>query len=176
MMRHLLAAAFLTVIMGLTGPGLAVQPDEMLSDPVQEARARALSAEIRCLVCQNQSIDDSDASLARDLRLLVREQITAGKTDQGIRDFLVERYGAFVLLKPPVNASTWLLWFGPLIVFILGVIGLTMFFRNRAQSGAPAATARLNADEQARIARLLDDMEHGPDSHESGDHGKGGKP
>lgn len=160
-MRRSLTAALLAMFVVLAGPGLAVQPDEILPDPAQESRARALSAEIRCLVCQNQSIDDSDASLARDLRLLVREQITAGKTDQGIRDFLVERYGAFVLLKPPVNSSTWLLWFGPLIVFVLGLIGLIVFFRTRSGS-ASAPTAQLSADEQARVERLLDDLAQSP--------------
>lgn len=162
-MHKSLTAAFLTILIVLAGPGLAVQPDEILPDAAQESRARALSAEIRCLVCQNQSIDDSDASLARDLRLLVREQITAGKTDQGIRDFLVARYGDFVLLKPPVKASTFLLWFGPLIVFAIGLIGLVVFFRSRSR-GATAPTTLLNADEQARVERLLDDMSRTPDN------------
>lgn len=168
-MRQILTAAFLTILVVLSGPGLAVQPDEVLPDPAQESRARALSAEIRCLVCQNQSIDDSDASLARDLRLLVREQITAGKTDQGIRDFLVERYGDFVLLKPPVKASTWLLWFGPLIVFVIGLIGLIVFFRSRA-GGTTAPAVQLSTDEEARVERLLGDMSESPDSD-----GKDGK-
>jgi len=162
-MRQSLTAAFLIILIALAGPGLAVQPDEILPDPAQESRARALSAEIRCLVCQNQSIDDSDASLARDLRLLVREQITAGKTDQGIRDFLVARYGDFVLLKPPVKASTFLLWFGPLIVFAIGLIGLIVFFRSRSR-GATAPATFLNTDEQARVERLLDDMNRTPDN------------
>lgn len=163
-MRQSLTVAFLTVLIVLAGPGLAVQPDEILPDAAQESRARALSAEIRCLVCQNQSIDNSDASLARDLRLLVREQIKAGKTDQGIRDFLVARYGDFVLLKPPVKASTFLLWFGPLIVFAIGLIGLIVFFRSRSRGGATAPATHLNADEQARVERLLDDMSRTPDN------------
>jgi len=169
MMRRAFSAALMAILMVLTGPGLAVQPEEMLPDPAQEARARALSADIRCLVCQNQSIDDSDATLARDLRLLVREQIKEGKTDQGIRDFLVERYGDFVLLRPPMKASTWLLWYGPLIVFVLGVIGLIVFFRTR--SGGDTATApTLSAEEQARVERLLDDLDPAPD-----DDGKAGR-
>lgn len=159
-MRPPLAAALLSIVMILAVPGLAVQPDEILPDPAQEARARALSAEIRCLVCQNQSIDDSDASLARDLRLLVREQIKEGKTDQGIRDFLVERYGDFVLLKPPMKASTWLLWFGPLIVFVIGLVGLIVFFRTR--SGGAPVTPQLSAEEQSRVERLLDDLDSKP--------------
>jgi cytochrome c-type biogenesis protein CcmH len=143
-------------------PGaFAVQPDEMLSDPAQEARARALSAEIRCLVCQNQSIDDSDASLARDLRLLVRDQIEAGRSDQQIRDFLVERYGAFVLLDPPVQTTTLLLWFGPLIVLLSGAIGLLVYFRSRTRSAPDADT--LTAEEAARIERLLTDVDNDPD-------------
>ena len=167
-MRQGLTAAILTLLVILAGPGLAVQPDEVLPDPAQESRARALSAEIRCLVCQNQSIDDSDASLARDLRLLVRDQIKAGKTDREIRDFLVERYGDFVLLKPPVKASTWLLWFGPLIVFVIGLAGLIAFFRSRS-GGAAAPPARLSADEQARVERLLDDVDQPPTRDGKGD-------
>ncbi len=173
MMRQCLTAALLTMLTILAGPGLAVQPDEILPDPAQEARARALSAEIRCLVCQNQSIDDSDATLARDLRLLVREQIKEGKTDQGIRDFLVERYGDFVLLNPPMKASTWLLWFGPLIVFVIGLVGLIVFFRTR--SGATAApAAHLSAEEQARVERLLDDLDQPTDT--DGHTGRDDKP
>jgi len=141
----------------------AVQPDEMLKDPSLESRARALSTEIRCLVCQNQSIDDSDASLARDLRLLVRDQIKNGRSDQQIRDFLVERYGAFVLLDPPVQNSTLLLWFGPLLVLLAGTVGLVVYFRGRRN--ATAASDTLSADERARIATLLD----GSDNDRGGD-------
>jgi cytochrome c-type biogenesis protein CcmH len=104
----------------LSGPALAVQPDEVLSDPKLEARARSISAELRCLVCQNQSIDDSDAPLARDLRLLVREQLKTGASDSEIRSFLVARYGEFVLLRPSFNAHTLLLWLGPLAVLLAG--------------------------------------------------------
>jgi cytochrome c-type biogenesis protein CcmH len=133
----------------------AVQPDEMLKDPALEARARALSADIRCLVCQNQSIDDSDASLAKDLRLLVRDQIKQGRSDGEIRDFLVERYGAFVLLDPPFQGSTLLLWLGPAIVLLAGAAGLAVYFRSRRRSAPDADT--LSDDELARVARLLDD-------------------
>ena len=148
-----LAAALLASV-----PAHAVQPDEMLKDPAQEERARALSSEIRCLVCQNQSIDDSDADLARDLRLLVRDQIRKGRSDAQIRDFLVERYGAFVLLDPPMQTSTLLLWFGPLIVLLGGGIGLALYYRSRARA---AESGTLTEDERARIARLLDG--NGPD-------------
>ena len=143
------------------GTANAVQPDEILKDPTQEARARSLSAEIRCLVCQNQSIDDSDAGLARDLRLLVREQIKAGQSDQDIRDFLVERYGAFVLLNPPMQNSTLLLWFGPLIVLLCGAIGLSVFFRRRG--AAASAGEGLTEAERARIETLLSERETGED-------------
>ncbi|MPY73321.1 MAG: cytochrome c-type biogenesis protein CcmH [Alphaproteobacteria bacterium] len=135
----------------------AVQPDEMLKDPAQESRARALSAEIRCLVCQNQSIDDSDASLARDLRLLVRDQISQGRSDGEIRDFLVERYGAFVLLDPPFRGSTLVLWLGPAIVLLAGAAGLAIYFRSRRRSAADAVA--LSDDERARLERLLDDRD-----------------
>ena len=146
-------AALLAVLVAAAAH--AVQPDEMLADPDQEARARALSVEIRCLVCQNQSIDDSDAELARDLRVLVRDQIKDGRSDDEIRDFLVERYGAFVLLKPPVQGSTLLLWFGPLIVLLLGIAGLAFYYRGRARSAVPDGD--LSDEERSRIETLLDD-------------------
>jgi len=169
-MRHGLGTLLCLLAM-LTGfAALAVQPDEMLADPDQEARARALSAEIRCLVCQNQSIDDSDASLARDLRLLVRKKVQDGLSDDQIRDFLVARYGAFVLLDPPMQNSTLLLWFGPLIVLLGGAIGLAVYFRGRAKTAA--GTDSLSADELARIERLLDDS--GDSAGNDGGH-KGGR-
>ncbi|MGE4220228.1 MAG: cytochrome c-type biogenesis protein [Alphaproteobacteria bacterium] len=130
----------------------AVQPDEMLADPAAEARARAVSRDIRCLVCQNQSIDDSDAELARDLRLLVRERIRAGDSDTAIRDFLVARYGEFVLLKPRMSSRTWLLWFGPLLLLAAGAAGLAVYFRRRP--AAPATEPTLDAGERDRLARL----------------------
>lgn len=153
MMRHLFAISYVLSAFLIASPVHAVQPDEMLKDPAKESRARALSTEIRCLVCQNQSIDDSDASLARDLRLLVRDQIRQGRSDQEIRDFLVERYGAFVLLDPPMQNSTLLLWFGPLIVLLAGVVGLVVYFRGRRATIAAADT--LSADDHARIETLL---------------------
>lgn len=146
------------VLVCLLGDALALQPNEVLKDPALEARARALSKDIRCLVCQNQSIDDSNADLARDLRVLVRERLQKGDSDPEILDFLVKRYGDFVLLKPPVKASTYLLWYGPIGIFILGVIGLIVFFRNRRVVPA-RATAGLSDDEEKRIAALLDDGE-----------------
>ena len=131
----------------------AVQPDEVLKDPALEARARELSKDIRCLVCQNQSIDDSNADLARDLRVLVRERLTQGESNDQVMDYLVKRYGDFVLLRPPVKASTYLLWYGPIIIFIMGALGLFMFFRRRR--AAPVMMAALSEDEQQRIEELL---------------------
>ena len=133
----------------------AVQPNEVLSDPELEARARTLSKDIRCLVCQNQSIDDSNAGLARDLRVLVRQRLTKGDSDEQIFDFLVNRYGDFVLLKPPVKSSTYVLWYGPIVIFIFGVIGLIVFLRGRRPLAA-SQTAALSVDEERRISALFD--------------------
>ena len=135
----------------------AVQPDEVLSDPALEARARALSAELRCLVCQNQSIDDSNAPLARDLRILVRDRLTRGDSDAAVREFLVQRYGTFVLLRPPVTTSTLLLWAAP--VLLLGCTVLLVALRLRTARGTPASTPvsePLSRDEKARLDRLLE--------------------
>lgn len=162
-MQHFARPLCVLFMLLFTVTAHAVQPDEMLKDPSLESRARALSTEIRCLVCQNQSIDDSDASLARDLRLLVRDQIKKGRSDQQIRDFLVGRYGAFVLLDPPVQNSTLLLWFGPLLVLLAGTVGLVVYFRGRRNATASSDT--LSADERARIATLL----NGSDNDHSGD-------
>ena len=157
MNRSILGAVLVSVCL-LVGNALALQPNEVLNDPALEARARALSKDIRCLVCQNQSIDDSNADLARDLRVLVRERLQKGESDPEILDFLVKRYGDFVLLKPPVKVSTYLLWYGPIGILILGVIGLIVFFRNRRVLPA-RTTAGLSEDEEKRIAALLDDGE-----------------
>ena len=133
---------------------LAVQPDEILKDPVLEGRARALSQELRCMVCQNQSIDDSDAPLAKDLRVLVRERLTAGDSDNQVIDFLVARYGEFVLLKPRVSAHTLLLWLAPLAVLAFAAIFLMARRRAKAPS---AAEAKLSDEEEARVAALVKD-------------------
>lgn len=130
----------------------AVEPDEMLKDPVLESRARELSRHLRCLVCQNQSIDDSAAPLARDLRVLVRERLVAGDSDDKVLAFLTQRYGSFVLLKPPVKPATYLLWFGPFAVLILGGLGLWWIVRKRPKLAAPAP---LSADEQKRLQAML---------------------
>jgi cytochrome c-type biogenesis protein CcmH len=135
----------------------AVQPDEVMSDPAKEARARDLSRELRCMVCQNQSIDDSEAPLARDLRLLVRERIAAGDTDGQVIDFLVARYGEFVLLKPRLNSHTWLLWVLPPLVLVGGGMVLWVQSRRRGGTGPDGQVSLqgLTADEEARLKRLM---------------------
>ena len=145
------AALLLCAMVAL--PAGAVDPSERLADPALEARARTISQELRCLVCQNQSIDDSDAQLARDLRLLVRERLKAGDSDKSVVEYVVSRYGDFVLLKPPFKAETFLLWFGPAIIGVLGLGVLVAFFRRRRTAEAPTP---LTEDEKRRLARLLD--------------------
>ena len=152
-------ACRLLVLVALLAPQLsrAVQPDEMMSDPALEDRARTLSQQLRCMVCQNQSIDDSDAPLARDLRLLVRERIARGESDAQVIDFLTARYGAFVLLKPPFNAHTWLLWLVPPLA--LAIAALVLLRRGRWRTASASGSdglepEPLTADERARLARL----------------------
>jgi cytochrome c-type biogenesis protein CcmH len=139
-----------------SAPAPAVTPAEALDDPALEGRARALSAGIRCLVCQNQSIDDSDADLAKDLRVLIRKRLKAGDDETKIRAYLVDRYGEFILLKPPVRRGTWLLWFGPLIIFLMGAAGLVFYLRARAPQ-APSAAGDLSAAERGRLEEILDE-------------------
>ncbi len=135
----------------------AVQPDEIMSDPAKESRARELSRELRCMVCQNQSIDDSDAPLARDLRLLVRERIAAGDSDGQVIDFLAARYGEFVLLKPRLKSQTLLLWLLPPLALAGGGLALWIHHRRRSKSDAAddQALFKLSADEEARLERLI---------------------
>ena len=132
---------------------LAVRPDEVLSDAAMEKRAREISAGLRCMVCQNQSIDDSDAPLARDLRLLVRDRLTAGDSDEAVKNFLVARYGAFVLLKPPFEMQTLILWGGPFAVLAAGV-GAIVFAARRRNRLARAEPA-LSEDERKRLAEIV---------------------
>jgi cytochrome c-type biogenesis protein CcmH len=139
----------LPLLAALAGPALAVQPDEVMKNPALEARARALSSELRCLVCQNESIDDSEAPLARDIRLLIRERIGKGESNAAVRAYLVSRYGDFILLKPPFKPETLLLWLSP--VLVLGLGASAAFFAYRR---APTATPRLTAEEEARLAAL----------------------
>jgi cytochrome c-type biogenesis protein CcmH len=149
----------LTAVLALPGPGRAVNPDEMLANPVLEARAREISKELRCLVCQNQSIDDSDAQLAKDLRLLVRERLTAGDSDRQVIDYVVSRYGDFVLLKPPFKATTLALWLGPATIVGFGVLALVLYYRRRPRAAATGEDRPppLSDDEKRRLEALLKD-------------------
>jgi cytochrome c-type biogenesis protein CcmH len=148
----------LALLIALASPVHAVQPDEIMANPVQESRARELSRELRCMVCQNQSIDDSDAPLARDLRLLVRERITAGDSNNQVLDFLVARYGEFVLLKPRLEWRTLLLWaLTPLLLFGGGIALWWHNRRSRAATAGGDAVLTLTADEEARVEKLLAD-------------------
>lgn len=152
-MRRALAA--LAVLLGLlAGPAHAVLPDEMLDDPVLEERARNLSEELRCLVCQNNSIDESTAPIARDLRILLRERIVAGDTDQEVMDFLVDRYGEYILLKPRLSMTTLLLWITPAAAVIGGTMLAVATVRRRSATAAPIAD--LSVDEERRIQQLMD--------------------
>ena len=144
-----LAAAVFIVLASV--PALAVQPDEVLKDPALERRARDLSAGLRCLVCQNQSIDESDAPLARDLRVLVRERLKAGDDNREVQDFVVQRYGEFVLLKPTLGLHTALLWLSPVLVLGAGAAGLFVALRRRKD-----ATAPLSPQERAALDALLE--------------------
>ncbi len=153
-----------------TAPAWAVNPDEVLSDPLLEKRAREISKGLRCLVCQNQSIDDSDAGLAKDLRVLVRERLVAGDSDSTVLEYVVSRYGDFVLLKPPFKGATLVLWLGPLVFVGFGLFAMIAFMRRRrtsdgfiAPSGSPGdpktptSPKPLTADEKRRIDELLKD-------------------
>lgn len=137
------------------GGALAVQPDERLADPALEARARALSAELRCLVCQNQSIDDSDAQLAKDLRVLVRERITAGDSDDEVMDFLVARYGEFVLLKPRLHGWGWVIWVTPPALLVVGGLAAWIGWRRRKAEGS-GVEDRLTAEEEQALRAIAD--------------------
>jgi cytochrome c-type biogenesis protein CcmH len=139
-------------------PVWAVLPDEILDDPVLEARARALSQEIRCLVCQNEPIDSSNADLARDLRILVRERLVAGDSDADVKAFLVARYGDFVLFSPPMKPETYVLWFGPALLLLFGAGGVIAYYARRRRAPA-AGPAPLSADERQRLERLLADAD-----------------
>lgn len=156
MIRTLMIAA---LVFGLATTVMAFENDTVIDDPVLEARAVALAKELRCLVCQNQSIMESDADLARDLRQIVREQVAAGKSDNDIKDYVVERYGDFVLLRPPLKSTTWVLWFGPPLIVGGALIGFVMYWRRRATvtAAAPNAPAPLSAAERKRLDALLGD-------------------
>lgn len=149
-----LAPIALLIALAAAGTALAVQPDEVLKDTALELRARNLSSELRCMVCQNQSIDDSEAPLARDLRVLVRERLTKGDSDQQVLDFLVARYGEFVLLRPRLEWHTLLLWGLPPAALMAGAIGLVLMARRRKETSLAAET--LSTEEQRRLSTLVD--------------------
>ena len=155
-MRVFLLALMLSLA-GLT-PAWAVLPDEILDDPVLEARARDLSQGIRCLVCQNENIDSSNADLARDLRILVRERLVAGDSDDAVKAFLVARYGDFVLFNPPMKPETYLLWFGPALIVLLGGGGVVAYYARRRRNPGTGPMP-LSADERQRLERLLADAD-----------------
>jgi len=150
-MRAVLFAAMMAVALPVAAPVHAVQPDEMLADPVLEQRARDLSKGLRCLVCRNENIDDSDAQLAKDLRILLRERLVAGDTDEEAVAFLVDRYGEYVLLNPPATGANILLWIAGPAMLLAGVGIAVATFRRRSQAGADG----LSADEEARLREIL---------------------
>ncbi|HYB10848.1 MAG TPA: cytochrome c-type biogenesis protein [Alphaproteobacteria bacterium] len=151
MMRTILA--MIAVLWMALGLAHAVTPQEMLADPALEARARAIGQGLRCLVCQNQSIDDSNADLAHDLRVLVRQRLMAGDSDAQVVQYIVERYGQFVLLKPPVEPATYLLWLSPGIVFLIGLVGAVAYVRKRQRDLGEVPP--LTIEEQRHLAKLL---------------------
>jgi cytochrome c-type biogenesis protein CcmH len=156
-MKQIRACVVALAVMAGSSAAYAVQPDEIMSDPAKESRARDLSRELRCMVCQNQSIDDSDAPLARDLRLLVRERIAAGDSDAQVLDFLVARYGEFVLLKPRLEPHTYLLWLLPPLALAGGGFALWMHSRRRTRSATAEdqSLRQLTPDEEARLEQLI---------------------
>ncbi len=150
-MRQTLRSFALAAALMAAAAAYAIEPGEKLADPALEARARAIASELRCLVCQNQSIDDSDAPLAKDLRLLVREQLKIGATDDQVRNFVVSRYGDFVLLRPPFKMETLLLWLAPLLALAGGALALWSASRRRVAGLAPAA---LSEAEREKLREL----------------------
>ena len=150
--RAVIAAA---IVLVLVTPVLAVEPGEILPDPILEARARAISSGLRCLVCQNQSIDDSNAPLAKDLRVLVRERLVAGESDPAVVDYIVARYGDFVLLKPPINARTLLLWLAPVLSLAGLAYGLLRAMGRFGPSPAAKPETPLSRDEEEKLRRIL---------------------
>jgi cytochrome c-type biogenesis protein CcmH len=150
----LIALAFL--LFGILS-ALAVEPAEQLKDPALEARARTISTGLRCLVCQNETIDESNASLARDIRVLLRERLAAGDTDAQVVRAIVDRYGEFVLLNPPVRPATYLLWFGPVGILMAGLLGCAFWLRRRNAASEPLPP--LSRDEQNRLDTILSEAE-----------------
>jgi cytochrome c-type biogenesis protein CcmH len=152
-MRRLLPALAVLLALATGGPAHAVNPSERLDDPALEARARELSKELRCLVCQNQSIDESDADLAKDLRLLVRERLLAGDSDEAVLTYLTDRYGAFVRLRPPFTAATVALWVAPIVAVLIAIGAAIVYLRGRRTP--PGEATRLSEDEERALEELL---------------------
>lgn len=153
-MRRLILAALL--LLAFAPAALAIQPDEILDDPVLEERARELSKGLRCVVCQNESIDTSNAEIARTMRLKVRERLVEGDSDAEVMDYMVSRYGDYVLMRPPVRPSTYALWFGPAVILLLGALGVALYLgrRRRQPAGVPPD---LTPEERARVEALIEE-------------------
>lgn len=152
-MKRLLVICLASLAVSAGAPARAVLPDEMLEDAALEARARDISKELRCVVCQNQTIDDSNAPLARDMRLLVRERLVAGDTDAEVKDYLVTRYGDFVLMRPPLKTETIFLWWGPLAFLVAGFLGFGLYFA-KSRANKVSEVAPLTQAEEAALARV----------------------
>ena len=148
--------ASLALLAALALPALAVEPNERLADPVLEGRARTLSKGLRCMVCQNESIDESGADLARDVRVKLRERLTAGDTDEAAVRFIVDRYGKFVLLNPPIEPATYVLWFSPVVILGVATGGILAAIRRRKAAATPPP---LDAADQARLAALMQESD-----------------
>lgn len=148
--------ALLALALVLSGPALAVQPDEILADPAMEARAREISKDLRCLVCRNENIDESNADLARDLRLLVRERLVAGDSNEEVVAFIVDRYGEYVLLRPTTKGANWLLWAAGPLMLLLAAAMAWAYLRGRSRAARPQESA-LTEDEQERLRRILEE-------------------
>jgi cytochrome c-type biogenesis protein CcmH len=157
------AAVALAVAVGVGSAG-AVEPDEMLDDPALEERAREVSKDLRCVVCQNESIDESNADMARDMRLLVRDRLLEGDSNEEVKQYLVDRYGDYVLLRPPFKPTTYVLWFGPALILIGGVLAVVFTYRRKA--AAPAAPPPLTDEEKAQLRTLLAERGEGAETTE----------
>jgi cytochrome c-type biogenesis protein CcmH len=155
-LRLLRLAIFAACVSLAPAASFAVQPNEILADPALEKRARELSAELRCLVCQNQSIDDSSAPLARDLRLVVRERLVAGDTNEQVMTYVVQRYGEFILLRPPFRLGTLLLWLTPLVALAGGLAWMLVAWRRRSRLGVLPGTAPLTDEERKALEKVLE--------------------
>ncbi len=151
--------ATLLIVLVLTARAFSVTPRERLADPALEARARAISQTLRCLVCQNELIDESDADLAHDIRVLLRQRMLAGDTDAQAVQYIVARYGQFVLLRPPVEPATWVLWYGPGILLLAGGLSVVIWLRRHAGIGTPAAVPPLTDAERQRLHEMLRETE-----------------